>query len=91
MQTTEFNPDLKIGVEISNDEICALFKCSPQGGMRRSLETKTLVLVSNIKGGEYNDRWEGDILHYTGQGLTGNQDLNFQQNKQKKIINYLII
>ena len=58
MQKTEFNPDLKIGVEISNDEICALFKCSPQGGMRRSLETKTLVLVSNLKGGEYNDRWK---------------------------------
>ena len=81
MQKTEFNPDLKLGVEISNDEICALFKCSPQGGMRRSLETKTLVLVSNLKGREYNDHWEGDILHYTGQGLTGNQDLNFGQNK----------
>ena len=60
MQTTEFNPELKIGVEISKYEICALFNCSPQGAMRRSLETKILVLGLNLKGGEYNDRWEGD-------------------------------
>lgn len=81
MQTEEFNPELKIGAEISNGEIRALFKCSLQGGMRRSLKTQTLVLISDLNGGEYNDRWEGDTLHYTGQGLTGNQDLNFSQNR----------
>lgn len=37
--------------------------------MRRSKATNTLVLVSNHVESVYDDRWEGDIFHYTGMGL----------------------
>lgn len=29
-----FNPGLKQGEILTNEEICNIFKCSPQGGMR---------------------------------------------------------
>lgn len=69
------------GQEIQNDQLCAIFKCSPQMGMRRSRETNTLVLVSNHTRSIYNDRWEGDIFHYTGMGLVGDQSLSSAQNR----------
>jgi len=42
-----FDPGLQFGAEIDNDRLCDIFKCSPQGGMRRSKQTNTLVIVSN--------------------------------------------
>jgi hypothetical protein len=42
-----FDPGLKPGEEINNGRLCDIFKCSPQGGMRRSKKTNTLVIVSN--------------------------------------------
>ena len=46
-------------------------------------KTKSLVLVSDIKSKKkvYYDRWNGNTLHCTGQGLRGNQQINSQQNK----------
>ena len=76
-----FDPGLKIGETIFNNKLREIFQCSPQGGMRRSKRTNTLVLVSNKTIGIYDDRWEGDILHYTGEGQTGNQSLTSRQNK----------
>lgn len=49
-------------------------------GMRRSLETNTLVLVSDHTK-LYEDRWEDNIFHYTGMGKKGDQSLSFHQNK----------
>jgi|GEM_PF-384273 5-methylcytosine-specific restriction protein A len=74
-------PPLNPGQEIQNDRLCEIFKCSPQMGMRRSKETNTLVLVSNHTRSIYNDRWEGDIFHYTGMGLVGDQSLSSAQNR----------
>ena len=73
--------NLTQGKTLNNEELCARFKCSPQGGMRRSLETNTLVLVSNHVKSIYDDRWIGDIFHYTGMGQTGDQTLTFAQNR----------
>ena len=42
-----FNPNLQQGAELNNEELCNLFGCSPQGGMRRSLKNEALVLISN--------------------------------------------
>jgi len=69
------------GEIIDNDRLREVFKCSTQGGMRRSRDTNTLVLVSNHVKSVYGDRWIGDTLHYTGMGLVGDQDLNGAQNK----------
>ncbi len=72
---------LKPGTNLSNEEVCEIFLCAPQGGMRRSLRTNTLVLVSDHLKSVYEDRWLDDVFHYTGMGLRGDQDLNYSQNK----------
>ena len=40
-----FDPGLTQGSTLSNQELCSLFGCSTQGGMRRSNDTNTLVLI----------------------------------------------
>jgi len=77
----KFESGLTQGQVIDNDELCKLFGCSPQGGMRRSLKTNTLVLISNHVDSIYDDRWIGNIFHYTGMGQKGDQSLTFNQNK----------
>lgn len=72
---------LKPGVELSNQRLCEVFGCSPQGGMRRSLSSNTLVLISNHVSSVYHDRWIGNVLHYTGMGQKGDQRLDATQNK----------
>ncbi|WP_245808895.1 HNH endonuclease [Shouchella patagoniensis] len=78
MEQTYF--ELKYGVQVSNEKISQLFKCSNQGGMRRSLKTNSLILISD-KTKLYHDREEEKIFYYTGMGKKGNQSLHFQQNK----------
>ena len=73
--------NLQIGTKLNNHELCEIFLCSPQGGMRRSLKTNALVLVSNHIKSIYDDRWENDILHYTGMGTIGDQRFDQSQNK----------
>lgn len=77
---------LEIGKEYSNEEICTIFKCSTQGGMRRSHSTGALVLASHHDDptNAYVDYWKDDILYYTGMGMEGDQDFNFAQNKTLK-------
>lgn len=75
------DPGLAIGEAIDNDGLQALFKCSVSGGMRRSHSTKTLVIVSDHTRGIYEDRWDGNVLHYTGMGLRGDQKWKGTQNK----------
>ncbi len=76
-----FNPDLEIDQVIDNATLCHIFQCSPQGGMRRSKKTKTLVLTTDCVKGIYHDRWIDGVLHYTGMGQVGDQDINYRQNK----------
>ncbi|CAM3890309.1 HNH endonuclease [Avibacterium endocarditidis] len=73
--------NLKVDNKFTNEELCHIFKCAPQGGMRKSNTTNTLVLITKTYGKEiYRDRWENDIFYYTGMGLEGDQELN-RQNK----------
>jgi 5-methylcytosine-specific restriction protein A len=69
------------GLTLNNDELTATFLCSPQGGMRRSTRTNTLVIVSNHVESVYDDRWIDNVLHYTGMGQLGDQSLEFHQNR----------
>lgn len=74
--------DLKINGVYTNDVIAKVFKCSKQGGMRKSNTTNTLVLISKQTGKSvYHDTWEDNILHYTGMGQVGDQKLDFAQNR----------
>ena len=76
-----FDPELEINARLNNQQICEVFGCSPQGGMRRSKKTNSLVLVSNHYTSIYEDRWVDGLLHYTGMGQSGDQDLNWSQNR----------
>ncbi|WP_414501649.1 HNH endonuclease [Zymobacter sp. IVIA_5232.4 C2] len=69
------------GSVISNQELCEKFRCGPQGGMRRSNKTNSLVLITDLEGSNYKDEWQDEILLYTGMGQVGNQELNKYQNK----------
>lgn len=75
-----FNPGLEIGQVIKNADIVEIFKCGNMGGMRRSRTTNTLVIVSDYTKGLYQDKWIGGILHYTGMGKLGDQDIHRAQN-----------
>ena len=77
---------LKPGIHYSNEDICEAFLCAPQGGMRRSKRTNTLVLIADHTKSIYNDRWNNQswfhdgVLNYTGMGKKGNQVLDGNQN-----------
>ena len=74
--------DLKINSIYTNDIIAKVFKCSKQGGMRKS---NTLVLISKQTGSSvYHDTWVDNMLHYTGMGQEGDQKLDFAQNRTLK-------
>lgn len=49
--------------------------------MRRSLKTNSLILISDHVAPLYHDRWDNNVFYYTGMVLTGDQDINFMQNK----------
>ncbi|MEG0144601.1 MAG: HNH endonuclease [Clostridia bacterium] len=71
---------LKVGIVVNNSELMDTFLCGSQGGMRRSIRTNSLILISDHTK-VYHDRWHNDVILYTGMGLTGNQDFQFMQNK----------
>ena len=54
--------DLKPGDELDNERLRQMFGCGPQGGMRRSLKTNTLVLICNHVESIYDDRWIDGVL-----------------------------
>lgn len=70
--------DLIINNVYTNQDIVTAFKCSPQGGMRRAKLTNSLVLFVLHHGSIYEDKWEGDVLKYTGMGKTKDQKLKSQ-------------
>lgn len=73
--------NLKLGNILSNNELYDLFGCGNSGGMRRSKKTNSLIIISSHVKSIYDDRWDGDVLLYTGMGQNGDQSLGFQQNK----------
>jgi len=73
---------LKVGHIYSNKDLMSIFKVSGQMGMRRSLKTNSLVLIAKHRpDNPYDDKWDGDVLNYTGMGLRGAQSINYMQNK----------
>jgi 5-methylcytosine-specific restriction protein A len=83
-----FKPSFSIGDTVTNEDIRLAFQCGNMGGMRRSHKTNTLVIISDHTKGLYEDKWFGDELHYTGMGKSGDQSLDFMQNKTLAQSNY---
>ena len=73
--------DLMPGNILSNQDLGILFGCGNSGGMRRAKKTNSLIIISSHVESIYEDRWDGDVLLYTGMGLNGDQSLDFNQNK----------
>lgn len=71
----EFDPGLKIGDILTFQTLREKFDCGNAGGILPSNKNKAVVIVSNHIKGIYSDRWEGDVLHYTGAGQEGDQKL----------------
>ncbi len=76
--------DLVVGESYTNTEINKAFGCSTQGGMNKSNSTNSLVLFVKHNKSLYDDQWDGDVLNYTGMGQTGNQSVDYMQNKTLK-------
>lgn len=68
---------LAINEVIKNQQLCEVFLCAPQGGMRKSNRTNTLTLISD-KTKLYDDKVVDDIYHYTGMGQSGDQKMSGQ-------------
>ncbi len=78
---TVFEVPLKSGDSIDNDTLRAIFRCGPQGAVRRSPGTGSLVLISDHTRPSCEDTWIGKTFHYTGMGSVGEQSLALPQNK----------
>ncbi|WP_390410285.1 restriction endonuclease [Lacticaseibacillus jixiensis] len=78
--------ELIVGHGYTNAELSSAFLVSKQGGMRRSKRTNSLVLIAkhsdDPERNPYEDRWENDgLFHYTGMGRSGDQSLEYMQNR----------
>lgn len=78
-----FNPQLERGEVVNNERITEIFRCAPQGGMRRSLKTNTLVLISDYTNDLYPDVKSdpSGIWYFCGMGSEGEQIIEYRQNK----------
>lgn len=72
---------VKVGEAIDYNRLHEIFKCAMQGGMRRSLQTNSLVLVANHTDETYQDQWKEGVFYFTGMGLKGDQSLSYLQNR----------
>lgn len=69
------NPEFKIGDQVLHKNIISAFKCGNMGGMLPSNKTKTMVIISDYTKGLYHDKWKSGVLHYTGTGKVGDQQI----------------
>ncbi|MDN4523191.1 HNH endonuclease [Fictibacillus fluitans] len=76
-----FSHKLETSDVITHRELIDRFSVSASGGMRRSTKNDLLVLISDHTNPLYDDRWVGDVFHYTGMGQKGDQSIDFAQNK----------
>lgn len=76
-----FTPKFKVGQTVSNQELYTEFQCANMQGMRRSKAKNALVIICDHTKSLYDDKWYGNVLHYTGQGKKGDQSLEFMQNR----------
>ncbi len=76
-----FNPRLRKGQVLTNQQLHDLFICPTRGDMRRSRYRNALLLINHASGSIHKNRWVRDVLHFTGMGPVGDQQLYYRQNK----------
>lgn len=75
--------DFHTGETYTNHDIVDAFKCGNMGGMRRSKQTNSLILIAKYNHCYRDNQWDeqNKILNFTGMGKTGDQSLEYSQNK----------
>jgi hypothetical protein len=75
LATTGWN--LEPGAEVSRSELHDRFGGNRQRGIAPSNSTPNILLFTDPAGKQhgYMDEWDGDTLHYYGEGQRGNQQL----------------
>ena len=68
-----FIPKINVGEVVNAERIYEEFGCQRYKGIMHSVSKNALVLVSDRVKSIYKDRWDNDILYYTGTGQIGNQ------------------
>jgi hypothetical protein len=77
--------ELVKGATYDNAGLSHIFCVSSQGGMRKSNKSNSLVLIAkHDESNPYDDTWKNGEFHYTGMGLSGDQDVDYKQNKTIK-------
>jgi len=72
--------NIEIGEVLENKQIADMFLCSNQGGIRKSLKTKSIILITKFDCDTYRHRQQDGIFYFVGQGKKGDQSLT-RQNK----------
>lgn len=70
----------EVGQTVTNSIMRSAYAIGNMGGMRKSNTYNCLVLISDHTKPLYEDKWYGDVLHYTGMGKIGDQVLQGNQN-----------
>lgn len=78
---SEINKQITPGEVYSHSDLIRIFKVGSGGGIRYSRENNALVIVADHTKGLYDDKWHDNVLHYTGMGLSGDQDPNYKYNR----------
>ena len=76
--------DLVVGENYTHREVVDIFSVQYVGGIRPNKREKYVVVISTQRMGRernpYEDSWSDGILHYTGTGSKGDQDLENPRN-----------
>jgi len=78
---------LEVNNTYSQKDIKNLLDCTIMRGMNYKIDTNRLILIRNHIKSIYEDKQEGNILYYTGEGRIGNQELtgiNLRLSKSKE-------
>jgi len=70
--------DLSAGDIIKRTELHQRFGGRRQGGIGPSKQSPNVLVFTDPRSGAqfgYNDRWEGSVFHYTGEGQLGDQTM----------------
>lgn len=67
--------DLEIADTLTYEEVNALFGGNPQSGIRTPVDRDLVAVINKHTDPFYEDKWIDGILHYTGQGRKGDQEL----------------
>ena len=69
-----FDIGYKVNEVVPHLDLCRKAHCGCMGGIRYSKDNNVLVLLMKSNG-QYDNYWDGDILHYMGSGK-GNQSID---------------